>query len=198
MRLTRFLSITIVAGLTLGFPICHVDSVASGPRVLRFDAEWWKQANSSEQQGFIYGYWDCRQPSKAAKASIDDYQQAVSAALGTERNADPDAVTKAIEYAWTTLKSRDTRGGEFYSGPHGYLDGEWWGEYTDSWPSNVAEMDRGYVEGYLECSSTPVTVQTVRRYQTAINQHYASGLHSHDKIADVLHPLLKPPVTSQK
>jgi hypothetical protein len=51
--------------------------------------------------------------------------------------------------------------------------------------------------GYLECSSVPVTAHAMRRYQTAINQHYACGSHSHDKIANVLQPLLNPPASSQ-
>lgn len=200
MRLTRvstkIFSIMILAGLTFGCSVGQVQGAASDPGLLRFDAEWWQHTNSDEQQGFIYGYQDCRQPPKAAKASIDDYQKAVSAAVGTGKSSDPDVVTKAIEHAWTTLRARDTRGGENYSGPHGYLDGEWWGSFQGPWPSNIADADRGYLEGYLECSSPPVTVKVVRRYQVSLNQHYASGRHDHDKIADVLKRLLKPPTTS--
>jgi hypothetical protein len=193
----RLFPIMIVAGLTFGCSLIHGQSAASDSGVLRFDAKWWHQADSDEQQGFIYGYLDCRQPPKAVKASIVDYQNAVTEALGTGKTSDPDAVTKAIEHAGTTLKSRDTRGAENYTETHGFLDGEWWGDFNGPRPSGVASNDKGYVEGYLECSSAPVTLRAVRRYQTAISQHYASGRHSHDKIANVLQPLLKPPVSSQ-
>jgi hypothetical protein len=37
---------------------------------LRFDAQWWMAANNDEQQGFIYGYGDCRQPGKKPLAPI--------------------------------------------------------------------------------------------------------------------------------
>jgi len=186
----------LLAGLSFGCSLGQVQGSAIDPRPLRFDAGWWQHASGDEQQGFIYGYQDCRQPPKAAKASIDDYQKAVSAAVGDGANSDPDVVTKAIEHAWTNLKSRDTRGGENYSGPHRYLDGEWWGSFSGEWPSNIAATDRGYLEGYLACASSPVRVKAVRRYQAAINQHYASGRHDHDKVADVLQRLLKPPTSS--
>lgn len=188
---TRFFSIMIVVGLMFGCSVGRVQGAASDSEALRFDGVWWQHANDDEQQGFIYGYQDCRQPPKVAQASIVDYQKAVSAAVGNGKSGESDVVTKAIENAWTTLKSRDTRGGESYSGPHGYLDGEWWGSFQGPWPSSVADADRGYLEGYLDCASAPVMVQAVRRYQAAINQHYASGRHDHDKIADVLQRLLK-------
>jgi hypothetical protein len=158
---------------------------------LRFDAEWWNHVNGAEQQGFIYGYLDCRQLPKAAKASISDYQDGVTAAMKLQEANAPNAVAKAIEHASQTPKSRDTRGAENYDGPHGFLDGEWWGGFHGRpWPSELADADRGYVEGYLECVAPPVTVEAVRRYQKAINQHYASRGHERDKVADLLQTLL--------
>jgi hypothetical protein len=196
---TKFFSILIVAGLTFGCSISQVQGAASDPGVLRFDAEWWHQADSDEQQGFIYGYRDCRQPANAPIVSIVDEQAFVSKAVDSQKPKTPDAVTVAIHLAWKTMKSQKIeKGAEVFTGPHGFLDGEWWGEFTGPWPSDVATMDRGYLEGYLECSSAPVTIQAVRRYQAALNRHYGSGHHSHDKIADVLQRLLKPPVSSQK
>lgn len=133
----------------------------SDQSVLRFNAGWWQHVDDDEQQGFIFGYLDCRQPPNPAKASITAYQNSVSGMIEAGKTSD---------------------------------HGEWWGEFSGSWPSNLVSMDRGYLEGYLECSSAPVRVQLVHRYQTAINQHYASGRHSHDKVADVLNALLKRPV----
>lgn len=184
--------VMIAACLAFGWFITLRQGAASDSNVLHFDVKWWQQAASEEQQGFVYGYMDCRQPSKSSNASIDDYQNAVSGALETRKTTDQSAVTKAIEHAWATLKPRNIQGGENYSGPHGFLDGEWWGGFQGPWPPRLAAADQGYLEGYLACSSPPVTVQAVHRYQTALNKHYASGRYSHDKIADILRRLLKP------
>ena len=193
-KAAHFMGIALAIGSSFG----QAASTPETPDVLRFDAKWWQHTNSDEQQGFIYGYMDCRQPQKAAKASTVDYQNAVSDMMKSQKTSDPKAVTEAIEHAWKTLKPQEIdKSAEVYAGPHGFLDGESWGEFPGAWPRNLAAADRGYLEGYLECASAPVTVRAVRRYQTAINQHYASGRHSHDKIADVLQRLMKPPVNSQ-
>jgi hypothetical protein len=160
--------------------------------VIHFDARWWRHANSDEQQGFIYGYGDCRQPVNRPTVSIVDEQTFVSKALDSHEAGTPTSVTAAIQRAWNTLKSQKLLpGAEVFSGPHGYLDGEWWGGFDGPWPSYLESADRGYLEGYLECSSAHVTSEAVRRYQVAINHHYASGRHSPDKIADVLQSLLR-------
>jgi hypothetical protein len=59
------------------------------------------------------------------------------------------------------MKSQEVpENAEVFSGPHGFLDGEWWGGFQGRpWPSEVADADRGYVEGYLECAGPPVTVE---------------------------------------
>lgn len=160
--------------------------------IIRFDAKWWQHANSEEQQGFIYGYRDCRQPPNAPKISISAEQGFVSKTLNSQQSDDPDAVTTALHLAWKTMKSQTIpKGAEVFAGPHGFLDGEWWGSFGERpWPSEVSDADRGYLEGYLECAASPVTAQAVRTYQASINQHYASGRHDHDNIADVLLQLL--------
>ncbi len=125
---------------------------------LRFDSNWWERADSDEQQGFVYGYMDCRQPPKTSNASIVEYQTAVSEMVQSQKAMGGNAVTKAIEQAWTTLPSRDIRGGERYIGLHGFLDGEWWGSFEGRpRPLNVADADQGYIEGYLACGSGRTT-----------------------------------------
>lgn len=161
---------------------------AQHPDLLRFDANWWHRVDSNEQQGFIYGYMDCREPPKASSASIKDYQDAVTKSMDLRRHSM--AVTEAIEHAWRTLPSRQVSGGENFSERHGFLDGAWWGSGFQNLPSDPTVADRGYLEGYLECSSPPVKVSSVRAYQKAINKHYESGVHEQDKIANVLEPLL--------
>ncbi len=120
-----------------------VSALSQAEKPLRFDATWWQHANSDEQQGFIYGYMDCRLPPNPSNASIVEYQNAVSVSMKDQKATDPNAVTKAIEHAWTTLRSRDIRGGEKYSKPNGFLDGEWWGGFEGRpWPPNIADADR--------------------------------------------------------
>ena len=186
---TSVLIATIAGALSVFWGTALVRGQDKGPqpKIMRFDVVWWQNANSDEQQGFIYGYLDCRQIPKAAKASIVDYQNSVSISVKSQSTRDPNAITKAIESAAKTLKSRDTRGAEVYDGPHGFLDGGWWGDQ----PANWGDSDRGYLEGYLECALPPVTSQAVSKYQRAIDRHYASGTHDDDKIADVLQQLLK-------
>jgi len=196
---SRIVASFIGIGLIIGSCLGQAPNTPRTSDVLRFDAKWWQQADSDEQQGFIYGYMDCRQPPKSSNASTVEYQNAVSAMMESQKTSDPNAVTKAIEHAWMSLKSRDIQGGENYGGPHGFLDGEWWGGFEGRpWPPNLADADRGYLEGYLECSSAPVTAQAVSRYQAVLNRHYASGRYEHDKIADVLKRLLKSHVSSCK
>lgn len=193
----RVFSIMLTAGLMLVCSVGRVQGAASEPGVLHFDPKWWHQADSEEQQGFVYGYRDCLQPPNAPLVGVDDEQAFVTKTVDSQPPGTPNAVTAALHLAWKTLKSQKIeKGGEVFAGPHGFLDGEWWGDFSGPRPSEVASNDKGYVEGYLECASRPVTVQAVHRYQTAINLHYASGRHSHDKIADVLQRLLKPPTTS--
>lgn len=184
-------SIKKVLLVTVCFSLVYAAAILEGGAQskdgIRFDAEWWKHRNSDEQQGYIYGHLDCRQTLNAAKASIVDYQNAVTRVIKSEKKNDPHAVNKAIERALKTLPPRDNRGAEHYGGPHGFLDGEWWEQSEKA-------AGQGYVEGYLDCSSPPATVEAVRRYQTAIDHYYASDHHNHDKIASVLRPLLKLPV----
>jgi hypothetical protein len=195
-RMWVFLRQIIYLAIGIGFLFGCLRSEGQHPTSLRFDVNWWQQANSDEQQGFIYGYIDCRRPSKSAGASIVDYQNAVSAILKQKETNSSGEVTEAIDRALTVLKSKASRSGENYSGLHGFLDGEWWGEFSGSRPWKIASNDRGYVEGYLACGTAPVTDETVREYQSAINRYYALGHHSHDKIADVLQRLLKPTTRS--
>jgi hypothetical protein len=161
---------------------------------MRFDAAWWARASSEEQQGFIYGYRDCRQPSKAPLVPVVDEQTFISNEIKSKGRKAPDAVTTAIVLSWKTLNSQTIpKGAEVFTGPHGFLDGGWWGGFSGRpWPPDIADEDRGYLEGYLACSSPPVYAKSVRHYQLELNRHYASGRHDGDKIADVLMRLAHP------
>jgi hypothetical protein len=196
-KVSRSVAFFVCIGVAVGSALCQTASTPKPSDVVRFDPAWWKQANSDEQQGFIYGYLDCLQPVGAPSVSIDDLQGFISKTLASQKPSTPNAVTAAIKLSLTAMKPRKVlKGGEVYTGPHGFLDGGWWGGFEGPWPPNVTDEDRGYLEGYLECGAPPVTSQAVRRYQAVMNRHYASGKYEHDKIADVLQRLLKPPTTS--
>ncbi len=190
--------VVILAVASLAPFLNGAQQASSSASPMRFDSKWWQYADSDEQQGFIYGYMDCRQPPKTSNASIVEYQTAVSEMMKSQKARGVNAVTKSIEQAWTTLPARDIRCGERYIGPHGFLDGEWWGSFEGRpWPSNLANADQGYIEGYLACGSNRTTHRRVQRYQVELNRHYASGRHQHDKIADVLLGLLQSPANQR-
>jgi hypothetical protein len=160
---------------------------------LSFDAHWWlNDISTNEQDGFVYGYRDCFQPQRAAVGSNVDYRDFVTNALSSTAPDAPRTAPAAIQLAWKTMKSRTPLpGGEVHKGPHGFLDGSWWGEFDGARPPDVANSDRGYVEGYLACAAPPVTEARVQRLQAAIDAHYASGERENDAIAVVLQRLLK-------
>jgi hypothetical protein len=162
--------------------------------VLHFDAMWWiNDAPDTERDGFLYGYRDCVQPHGAASGSIVEYRELVTKLLSSGAPSSPRSVTSAIHTAWKTLNAPPPLvGGEVYDGPHGFLDGSWWGGFAENnRPREVAESDRGYLEGYLACAAPPVTEDRVRRLQAAVNTHYATGEHESDFIAVVVHRLVK-------
>lgn len=148
-----------------------------------FNSTWWNHALSDEQQGFIYGNQDCRQPKHAASGSIVDYQEFVTNHISKTPNS---AIT-AIKTAEHEMKPRKIpKGGETWSGPHGYLNGGWWG-LPDL---NSSYQQRGFVEGYMSCAVGQVDARAVQKYVDEINKHYARPKTENDAIASVLQPLL--------
>jgi hypothetical protein len=156
-------------------------------QTLTFNEKWWSHTLSDEQQGFIYGYQDCRQPKNAVVGSIVDYQDYVTHYLESHRVPDRQSVPFAIRTAEQHMKPRvPLKGGETWSGPHGYLDGGWWG-LPDR---NSLFQQRGFVEGYLFCATRKVNISSVEHYVDKVNAHYAAKSTERDAIADVLKPLI--------
>ena len=161
--------------------------VSAGAQILTFNEKWWTSALSDEQQGFIYGYQDCRQPKNAAVGSIVDYQNYVTHYLEAHRASSGELVPIAIHTAEKNMTPRTPlKGGEIWPGPHGYLDGGWWG-LPDR---NSLFQQQGFVEGYLLCATGKVDVSSVRHYVNEVNRHYATKNTEHDAIAEVLKPLI--------
>jgi hypothetical protein len=161
--------------------------VFAGAQTLTFNKKWWNSTLSDEQQGFIYGYQDCRQPKNAAAGSIVDYQNYVTHYLETHKTSHAQPVPFAIRTAERNMAPRIAlKGGEIWSGPHGYLDGGWWG-LPDR---NSLFHQQGFVEGYLFCATGKVNISSVGHYVNKVNAHYASKNTEHDAIADVLKRLI--------
>ncbi|SNT18379.1 hypothetical protein SAMN05421770_1059 [Granulicella rosea] len=159
-------------------------AVAQTASPLRFDERWWNQAiHDAEREGFVAGYLDCLQSAHLG-ASYADYIQYVSANVSDQ----PDSVPKTIQSATREMKSKAVlKGGENWSGPHGFLDGDYWGTGpVNHW----LDSQNAFVEGYLACRQPPVTKRAVDRYTAAINRHYANPKLHRDKIANVLEEII--------
>ena len=153
---------------------------------LRLDEKWWNhEIHDDERQGFLAGYLNCRQFRHAVPATYVDYESFVRDHVSDKANSVPEM----IEIASRRMKPRNfPKGGEVWPGPHGFLDGGYWGSgpVQRGW----IELQRGFVEGYLSCLRLPVTPSSVDHYVQELDRHYADEAREHDFIADVLKRLL--------
>jgi hypothetical protein len=118
-----------------------------------YDGKWWASADSGEKSGFLNGAADCltwiahekwvSRSIQWAVPKITDYYKAHAA-----DNAVPvvDAWRKVLSEA---APETPRKGGEAYTNPHGYYDGQYWQEASES-------ERRGFLEGYLWCLRTRV------------------------------------------
>src|ERR1700730_19430739 len=139
----------LVAVMLMPGPAAHAQSAESGERqgVAKPAArpgKWWASADTDRRDGFFWGAGDCL----GAEAHIPH------GFFGTSRGFNSDAFDKEVSryYAdhpadsklpvievWRKVGrqiARDTpqtKGGEIYSNPHGFLDGLWYrqGSYSD-------------------------------------------------------------------
>ncbi len=171
-----FLSIVIVA---------TAFGAASIAQAAVLNAPWWKQASRGEQIGFVVGFYDCPHPYGTVQfATSDDYRRFLDIYLDRHPTT---SVPDALRRAHSPLHPGPRlRGGEEYPEAHGWLDGEWWGDASHGDPDDRI----GYVEGYLACEyRTPQPIE-VSRYVAALNRHFGNERNEHDKIANVLQPIL--------
>ena len=154
---------------------------------LRFTSEWWQVSiHDEERTGFVLGYFDCpRAPKTVRGASSGDYIAFVSGKIASANKAR--SIPTILDQAHRDMHPfAILRGGEEYPERHGWLDGEWWG---DAEHGNRDEK-AGYVEGYLACELGSTSRSHVQRLTAALNQHFKNPRREHDKIGDVLQPLL--------
>lgn len=135
------------------------------------------------------GFFDCSSaPKMVYGATSDDYIAFVKDYLLKVGGVSKNAVPVALREAHHDMHSRPVlKGGELYKEKHGWLDGEWWGDAQHGNP----EEKLGYVEGYLSCEFGTATAHETHQYVNALNRHFAIEANEHDKIANVLQPILE-------
>lgn len=113
-----------------------------------FDGNWWLSASSDEQDGYLNGDADCATWELKIKAkyshSIEENQKFITQFYNDNPSRRSDPVFQVSRKAEDIPAPPRPQGGEVWTEPHGYLDGDWW---TQSSPLNRV----GFVEGYLRC-----------------------------------------------
>jgi hypothetical protein len=166
-------------------PLVITTSHSLAQSKLSFDRAWWDQLHSKEQSAFIFGYLDCRQLPRTPNVPAEKYQEFIA----SRKTSGPRAIPTDIECATHKLKSTPIeRGAETWPEPHGWLDGAYWG--TGQVQPGWRDTQRGFVEGYLACAKSDATTADVAYFVRKIDLHYLDPNKEHDKIANVLNPLL--------
>ncbi len=191
----RFIGILQSLVVTMGLLLCSPGYPAS--QTTKYDGHWWLLLTSEEKSGYLNGDADCHTFELKAKPryskSAADEQESVTNFYRDEPDKRSLPVFEAIRIVEDEPPLRETgKGGEVWTEPHGYWDGQWWREGSPA--------DRlGFVEGYLACHSRSqrphgALSRTPPEYARLINQWYKLNEETGDvepdrvdtKIADVL------------
>ena len=118
-----------------------------------YDGRWWLSLDSDEQSGFLNGSADCLTWVAHAKwlsHSVEQLEKKVTEYYETH----PESGAMPVIEVWRRLlreipPSKPLKGGEVWTNPHGYYDGLYWRQDSES-------GNRGFLEGYLLCMRTQV------------------------------------------
>ena len=160
------------------------------PKTQTYDGSWWLAADSDERSGFLNGAADCL-TSVAHARWLKFTVQGLDAKIGEYYKSHPSDVGKSVANVWRQIQSKsqpskDIPGAEVWKNPHGYLDGFWWRQGSES-------ENRGFLEGYLWCMSTCVK-QPIETYSQPV-EYYADKISEyvrahpkaeHDAVAAIL------------
>ena len=144
------------------------------------NATWWKTMGEPERWDFIYGFLDCG-PQLRTGLNVRQYDDFISDHVDSSRNSVPQLIRLAPHMI---RKVPPMPGGEVWKERHGFNDGDLWGDHIDE--------GRAWVEGYLSCEGRPVELRRVNRYVKLMLIYYSKPERHHDKLANVLEPLLPP------
>jgi hypothetical protein len=122
-----------------------------------YDGNWWLAADSNERGGFLDGALDCLVWTAHTKPprEIDNLEEKITQYYKSH----PADRNGAILSVWERVSSLGPpsapppSGGEVYRNPHGYYNGEFWREGSES-------ANRGFLEGYFWCLQTHVKSPT--------------------------------------
>ncbi len=144
-----------------------------------YDGNWWLAAESGERTGFLDGTRDCLVWVADAKLprDIDNLEEKI----GQYYKTHPNDRSVAVSTIWQKVSTQGPpatprpAGGEVYTNPHGYYDGEFWREGSEL-------ANRGFLEGYIWCMRTCVK-EPADTYSRSIDYYF-------DKIWDYIekHP----------
>jgi len=122
-----------------------------------YDGRWWLAADADERSGFLSGAADCL-TSVAHARWLTFTVQGLDAKIGEYYKSHPSDVGENVADVWRKIQSesqpsKGLPGAEVWKNPHGYLDGFWWRQGSES-------ENRGFLEGYLWCVRTCVKQRT--------------------------------------
>lgn len=130
-------------------------AASSGYAKSHFDGAWWLSANQGEQSGFVNGVADCM-TWEAHKNGYSATPEQLTDKITKFYLADPGSQGLSVLEAWQRVspsvkQATVSKGGEIWTNPHWYLNGDWWAQ--------EAQTERtGFLEGYLWCLRTQVEV----------------------------------------
>jgi hypothetical protein len=116
-----------------------------------FDGVWWLAANPGERSGFVNGVADCM-TWEAHKKGYSATPEQIADKISKFYEANPGSNRLSVLEAWRRVSSSEKqmpapKGGETWTNPHWYLNGEWWVQEAQT-------EQIGFVEGYLWCIRT--------------------------------------------
>jgi hypothetical protein len=145
VSIIRFLGILAASAVLMLAPS------RAASKTKQFDGHWWLLLTSEERSGYLNGDADCNRFELKAKPkyswSFVEKQESITNFYDANSNKRhlPVFEVARITDQEPPLTPPPT-GGEAWTEPHGYWDGQWWRE--------VSPADRlGFAEGYLACYS---------------------------------------------
>jgi hypothetical protein len=115
----------------------------------RVDGIWWLAANPGEQSGFVNGVSDCMTWEAHVAGYSETPEQLDDKITDFYRHHPPERALGLLK-VWQKVSAGlkpVPKGGENWTNPHWYLNGNWWMQ-------QVQTEQLGFVEGYLWCTHT--------------------------------------------
>jgi hypothetical protein len=133
--------------LSIGMAAQTASSKASGRQAKpQFNGTWWLAANPGERSGFINGVADCM-TWEAHKKRYSATPEQLGEKITKFYKSDPGTKSLSVLDAWQRVspagkEAPAPKGGETWTNPHWYLNGDWWAQEGQT-------EQTGFVEGYL-------------------------------------------------